>query len=156
MPKGQDQVYNLKDGSLQSSLADQFEAAVVALAGHGALKDRLSAAYCDHIEGIDEQELPLELQQDFSELTKAVHAARALPGDSVVRASVRKFSNDEAQRAAALIVRAYGLCVQAQSATAKVSLRFGSLTRNGTPLAALLALEGGNTSGPRPQHATGP
>ena len=141
---------------MQSALADQFEAAVISLVAHGALKDRLCAAYCDHLEGIDEQDLPVEVQQEFSELSKAMHTARALPGDSVVRASVRKFSNDEAQRAAALVVRAYGLCIQVQSATAKVPLRFGSLSRNGTPLAALLALEGGNASGPRPQHATGP
>jgi hypothetical protein len=35
------------------------------------------------------------------------HSARALPGDSVVRASVRKLSCEEAERCAALIVRTF-------------------------------------------------
>ena len=139
---------------MNSALADQLEAAVITLAGHGALKDRLSAAYCDHLEDIDAQELPLETQQDFTELSKAMHAARALPGDNVVRASVRKFSNEEAQRYAAIIVRVYGVEMEHQSTTVRTPVRIGAQSRSSAPLAALLTLEGGGNSGARPKHAT--
>ena len=97
---------------MHSALSAQLEAAVLALVGHGALKDRLCAAYCDHLDDIREQDLPEEVQREFSLMSRAMHAARALPGDSVVRASVRKFSNEQAQAFAALIVRTYVLRVQ--------------------------------------------
>ena len=40
-------------------------------------------------------------------MARVMHGARALPGDSVVRASIRKLSNEEAQRYAGLILRSY-------------------------------------------------
>ena len=141
---------------MNSALADQLEAAVVALAAHGALKDRLCAAYCDHLEDIDAQDLPLEAQQDFAELSLAMHAARALPGDNVVRASVRKFSNEEAQRYAACIVRLYGLEMHNRVEAVRIPARIGNPSRAAAPLAALLALEGGNHQGSaRAKHASG-
>jgi hypothetical protein len=140
---------------LNNALADQFEAAVIALASHGALKDRLATAYSNHLGDIDVQELPLEAQQDFTELSKVMHAARALPGDNVVRASVRKFSNEEAQRYAALIVRIYGLEMQNQNSTLRAPARIGVPSRGGTALAALLALEGGGGGAARNKHASG-
>ena len=140
---------------MNSALADQLEAAVVALAAHGALKDRLSAAYGDHLADIDAQDLSLEAQQDFAELSKAMHAARALPGDNVVRASVRKFSNEEAQRHAAMIVRLYGLEMQNQAEALRAPTRIGGPARATAPLAALLALEGVNPGNPRVKHARG-
>ncbi len=140
---------------MNSALADQLEAAVIALASHGALKDRLATAYCNHLADIDVHELPLETQQDFTELSQAMHAARALPGDNVVRASVRKFSNEEAQRYAALIVRIYGLEMQSQTSTQRAPARIGVPSRGNSPLAALLALEGGGSSTARNKHASG-
>ena len=146
---------------MNSALADQLEAAVTALAAHGALKDRLSTAYCNHLEDIDLQELPLEAQQDFAELTKAMHAARVLPGDSIVRASVRKLSNEEAQRYAAVIVRLYGLEMLNQSqlehtaTTLRNATRNAATARNAGPLAALLALDGGAGASARSKHASG-
>ncbi len=145
---------------MNSALADQLEAAVTALATQGALKDRLSTAYCNHLEDIDAQDLPLEAQQDFVELSKAMHAARVLPGDSIVRASVRKLSNDEAERYAALIVRLYGTEMLHQSqlettaTTLRAAARSGAAARAAAPLAALLALEGGSNS-VRSKHASG-
>jgi hypothetical protein len=140
---------------LNSALADQLEAAVIALASHGALKDRLATAYSNHLGDIDVQELPLESQQDFTELSRAMHAARALPGDDVVRASVRKFSNEEAQRYAALVVRIYGLEMQNQSSTLRSPARIGVPSRGNTALAALLALEGAGSGPARNKQASG-
>lgn len=140
---------------MNNTLAEQFEAAVIALASHGALKDRLATAYAGHLGDIDVQELPLEAQQDFTELGRAMHAARALPGDDVVRASVRKFSNEEAQRYAALIVRIYGLEMQNQNSTLRLPARIGGPLRGNTALAALLSLEGGGSGAARNKHASG-
>jgi hypothetical protein len=72
-----------------------------------------------------------------------------------VRASVRKFSNEEAQRYAALIVRVYGLEIQNQNATLRSPARIGAPSRGNTGLAALLALEGGGGGATRNKHATG-
>mgnify|MGYP001377219683 CR=1 FL=1 len=139
---------------LHSALTEQLEAAVITLAGHGVLKDRLCAAFTDHLADLDEHELPEEVQGEFSELSKAMHGARALPGDSVVRASVRKFSSEQAQRFATLIVRLYSAQMQSEYAAQRVLLRAGAAARNATPMAALLALEGGNTGLAQPRHAT--
>jgi hypothetical protein len=128
---------------MHSALSAQLEAAVLTLVGHGALKDRLCAAYSDHLDDIREHELPEEVQREFSVMSRAMHTARALPGDSVVRASVRKFSNEQAQAFAALIVRTYMLRVQALAAVPVGAARVAA-SRNATPVPALLALEGGN------------
>ena len=138
---------------MNNALADQLEAAVIALAAQGSLKDRLGAAYCNHLEDIDAHDLPLEAQQDFAELSKAMHAARALPGDNVVRASVRKFSNQEAQRYAAIIVRLYGLEMQNATEALTAPARLSGPPRAMAPLAALLALEGGNQANARTKRA---
>lgn len=127
---------------MHNALSKQLEAAVLTLVGHGVMKDRLCAAYCDHLDDIREQDLPEEVQGEFAAMSRAMHSARALPGDSVVRASVRKFSNEQAQGFAALIVRAYVLRVQAVAATPVGPARLGNAARNSPPLAALLGLEG--------------
>jgi hypothetical protein len=126
---------------MHSVLSAQLEAAVLVLVGHGALKDRLCAAYCDHLDEIREQDLPEEVQGEFAAMCRAMHGARALPGDSVVRASVRKFSNEQAQGFAALIVRAYVLRLKGQAATPVGPARLGNAARSAPPLASFLSLE---------------
>ncbi len=111
---------------MHSKLTGQLEAAVLTLVGHGALKDRLCASYCDHLDDIRQQDLPEEVQSEFSAMSRAMHGARALPGDSVVRASVRKFSIEQAQGFAALIVRTYVLRMQSLAATAVGPARLGT------------------------------
>lgn len=138
---------------MPSALSAQLEAAVLTLVGHGALKDRLCAAYCDHLDDIKEQDLPEEVRGEFAAMSRAMHGARALPGDSVVRASVRKFSNEEAQKFAALIVRTNTLRVQELAATPKGPARLGGPSRNAPPLAALLGLESGSAGGVQAKHA---
>ena len=134
---------------MHNALSAQLEAAVLTLVGHGALKDRLCAAYCDHLDDVKEYDLPEDVRREFLAMSHAMHGARALPGDSVVRASVRKFSNAEAQKFAALIVRTYELRIQELAATPKGPARLGGPSRNAPALAALLGLESG-TGGGRP------
>jgi hypothetical protein len=124
---------------MNSALTRKLEGAVTILTGHGALKDRLALAYSDYLEHLDLQELPEETQREFAELSLATHRARALPGDTIVRASIRKLSNEEAQRYASLAVRMYGLHM-ADLAAAQAPVR-DATPRIATPLATLLALE---------------
>jgi hypothetical protein len=42
-------------------------------------------------------------------MIQVLHHEHALPGDNVVRASIRKLSNQEVHRYAELVVRLYGL-----------------------------------------------
>jgi hypothetical protein len=139
---------------MHSALSVHLEAAVTALVGNGTLKDRLCTAWCEHLDGLSVHEMPEEAQDEFEALTRVMHGARALPGDSVVRASIRKFSNDEAERCAALILRLYRLRIEELTATPRVPARAASAPRESTPLAALLALEGGARSGARAKQAS--
>ena len=124
---------------MNSALTRKLEAAVTILTGHGALKDRLALAYSKYLEHLEQQELPEETQREFAELSLAMHRARALPGDTIVRASIRKLSNEETQRYASLAVRMYGLHM-AELALAQTPIR-SATTRSSAPLAALLALD---------------
>jgi len=90
-------------------LTARLEAAALSLTGPGTIKDRLLEAYCRHLEDIEESDLPGELGLEFGAMTKALHCAHALPGDDVVRASVRKLSNEQARHYAELVVRLYGM-----------------------------------------------
>lgn len=139
---------------MQSALSAQLEAATLALVGDGTLKDRLCAAFCDHLDDIPEAELPEEVQEEFAAMTRVMHGARALPGDSVVRASIRKLSSEEAQRYAGLILRTYALRIRELAATARTSPRAAIETRESTPLALLLALENNAQGGTRPKRAS--
>ena len=124
---------------MDSSLTHKLETAVTILIGHGALKDRLALAYADCLEQLDEQDLPIEVQDEFAQMTQAMHRARALPGDNIVRASIRKLSNEEAQRYAALVVRMYGLRMADQAAI-RTPVR-APAARGTSPLATLLGLD---------------
>jgi hypothetical protein len=139
---------------MQSALSAQLEAAALLLVGDGTLKDRLCAAFCDHLDDIVELELPEEVQEEFAAMTRVMHGARALPGDSVLRASIRKLSSEEAQRYAGLILRTYALRIRQLAATARSSPRTASAPPESTPLAALLALEGGSRGGTRSKQAS--
>jgi hypothetical protein len=144
---------------MQSALSAQLEAATLELVGDGTLKDRLCAAFCDHLDDISELDLPESVQEEFAAMARVMHGARALPGDSVVRASIRKLSNEEAQRYAGLILRTYALRIRELASTARTSPRAASAPREGTarestPLALLLALGSGTEGGTRPKRAS--
>lgn len=90
-------------------LSARLEAAALSLTGPGQLKDRLVEAYRCYLEDIAENEVPGELGAEFAQMSQALHRAHALPGDDVVKASVRKLSNEEARQYAELVIRLYGM-----------------------------------------------
>src|SRR4051794_13333259 len=102
---------------MHSALTAHLESAVTELIGNGTLKERLHAAWCTHLDGLDVQDLPEDAQEEYAAIVKLMHGARALPGDNVVRASIRKFSNQEAARCAALVLRLWRLRILELAAT---------------------------------------
>jgi hypothetical protein len=111
---------------MPAHLIDRLEAAVTTLSGNGALKERLCHAYARHLDAIDLEALPPSLRGEFASLANTLHSARALPGDSVVRASVRKLSSEEAERCAALIVRAFTQVAAGVADSAPPALKIAS------------------------------
>jgi hypothetical protein len=116
------------------NLTDRLESACVCLVGPGTIKDRLIEAYGKCLADLTEDDFPKELRSDFAELARALHRERALPGESTVRASVRKLSPEEARHYTTLIVRAYGALAGNSDAPA-------ASTRMVAPLARLLAAD---------------
>ncbi len=83
---------------------DCFHAALTVLAGHGHIKQRLIKAYEDHLGDIDEEDLPIALQQAFADLRQTLNRVTPHNGESRVCASVRKMSVDEASECASQLV----------------------------------------------------
>ena len=121
-------------------LKRELELAVVTLSGAGTLKDRLCLAYINHLQDLNLElaDLPVELEREYALMSSAMHQACALPGESVVRASIRKLSNADAERFASLIVRLFSVL-----ATERLAMRSLPSRRVGTPLAALLSADTG-------------
>ncbi|HEY6452055.1 MAG TPA: hypothetical protein VIX87_05610 [Steroidobacteraceae bacterium] len=113
-----------------------MEAAALSMTGPGSIKDRLLDAYCSHLEDVQEADVPGALGAEFAEMSQALHRAAALPGDDVVKASVRKLSNDEAKRYAELVVRLYGTF-----AGMKHQIGNGRANRSAAPLLKFLSVE---------------
>jgi hypothetical protein len=90
------------------SLSERFEAAASTLVGSESVKDRLGMAWSNHLADLELRDFPRDVREEFEQLKLALSRERALPGDTVLKASLRKLSAAEATRYAALIVRTYG------------------------------------------------
>ena len=119
-------------------LSTRLEAAALSMTGPGSIKDRLLDAYRSHLEDVQESDLPGSLGPEFAEMIQALHRAQALPGDDVVKASVRKLSNEEARRYAELVVRLYGMF-----AGMKHQIHNARSNRSSAPLLKFLSVEAG-------------
>ena len=85
-----------------------FQGATLSLARSGALKERLTEAYRNHLCCIDETELPRELRDDFRSFSRALTRERPLlRGEDAFRATLRKMSNGEAEAAATSVVKMF-------------------------------------------------
>ncbi|HZX24063.1 MAG TPA: hypothetical protein VFF18_11040 [Woeseiaceae bacterium] len=91
-----------------SPLTKHFQEAVLALAGHAPIKQRLVCAYSDHLSAVHDEDLPRRLLGRFSDLRRRLHSVTPLNGEGPVRASVRKMSGPEAADCAKIIVALYG------------------------------------------------
>lgn len=87
---------------------DRFHAALLVLAGHGHIKQRLIRAFEDHLAEIHEDELPIAMRQSFADLRYEMQRVAPLNGEGPICASVRKMSLQEASECAGRIVSLFG------------------------------------------------
>ena len=96
-----------------------FQGATLSLARSGALKERLTDAYRNHLCCIEETELPRELRDDFRSFSHALTRERPLlRGEDAFRATIRKMSNGEAEAAATSVVKMF-CALQRSSGTSR-------------------------------------
>jgi hypothetical protein len=86
---------------------DRLETATLHFARSGAIKERLEAAWRQCLANIEADDVPHELRLQFLELTAQMQRERPLRGEDAVRATIRKMSNEEAERHASVIVRMF-------------------------------------------------
>ncbi len=86
---------------------DRFYAAVSVLATHGHIKQRLMNAYGDHLDDIDEEELPESIRESFANLRHEMYRVTPLNGEGSICASVRKMSAEDAGDCAVSVVSLY-------------------------------------------------
>ena len=91
-----------------STAWDKFQSATLSLARSGAIKDRLTDAYRNYLALVAEDELPKELREEFRAFSRALTRERpVLRGEDAFRATIRKMSNDEADKVASAVVRLF-------------------------------------------------
>lgn len=86
---------------------DRLESATLHFARSGAIKERLEAAWRQSLANIEADDVPHELRLQFIELASQMQRERPLRGEDAVRATIRKMSNEEAERHASVIVRMF-------------------------------------------------
>ncbi len=120
---------------------DLFEAATVSLTRAAPIKDRIAAAYRKYLVYIHEEDLPVDVWEEFRALTDTLtRVGPELRGDDALRATVRKMSNSDAEIAASAVVRMFG---SVSRATAKAPREREATTQiNGTNVVPLHAATG--------------
>jgi hypothetical protein len=98
---------NTNAGSNVSPYAQRFGEATQELIGDGPIKQRLAAAYTDHLAELAEADLPATLRPEFDELQAAMTRVPPAGNETRVRASVQKMSPAEAVAHAATILKLY-------------------------------------------------
>ena len=97
---------------------DLFEAATVSLTRSAPIKDRLADAYRNYLVYVHEEDLPIDVCEEFRALTDTLtRVCPELRGDDALRATVRKMSNNDAATAASAVVRLFGAVSRASAVT---------------------------------------
>jgi hypothetical protein len=98
---------------MNSSAWEKLQGATLSLARSGALKDRITEAYRNHLSMLDETELPKDLRETFRTVSYSLTREPPLVrGDDAFRATIRKMSNGEAEEVATSVVRLFGAVQQ--------------------------------------------
>ena len=84
-----------------------FYAAVLVLAGHGYIKQRLVKAYEENLAVIKDEELPIAVKQSFADLKHMMSRVDPVRREGPIRASIRKMSVEEADECAHKIIDLY-------------------------------------------------
>ena len=97
---------------------ERFHAALIVLAGHGHVKQRLIEAFEKHLADIDEDDLPIAVKQSFADLRREMHRVAPSHGEGPICASVRKMSLEEAGDCAGRIATVFAEVARCQGDTA--------------------------------------
>lgn len=103
-----------------SSAWEHFFAATAILASSGPIKHRLAEAYRTHLAGLDADEVPKEIREEFCSLSTCMCCVAPLRGETAVQATVRKMSDLEAGSIAMRIVNMLGVLARLQPARPKL------------------------------------
>ena len=87
---------------------DRFHAALLVLAGHGHVKQRLIKAFEENLADIEDDELPIAVKQSFADLRHKMHRVSPLNGEGAICASVRKMSLTDASDCAGRVATLFG------------------------------------------------
>jgi hypothetical protein len=90
-----------------SRVYDRLESATLLLTRSGAIKERLEGAWRQCLANVEADDVPREVRLQFLELSAQIQRERPLRGEDAVRATIRKMSNEEAERHAGVIVRMF-------------------------------------------------
>ncbi len=82
----------------------KFRSAALVLARSGTVKERLHAAYRQHLCDLEAESLPGEIRDDFNALLRCLTRERPLRGEDAATATIRKLSADEAEQLSALMI----------------------------------------------------
>jgi hypothetical protein len=94
---------------------DRFHAALIVLAGHGHVKQRLIDAFERHLADIDEDDLPIIVKQSFADLRREMTRITPSQGEGAICASVRKMSLKEAGDCAGRIATIFAEVARCQA-----------------------------------------
>lgn len=97
-----------------SNAWESFFAATAVLASAGPVKHRLFEAYRSHLLGLDQEDLPKEIREEFSSICSCMSCVRPLRGETAEQATVRKMSDVEAGQIAVRIVNMLGVIARVQ------------------------------------------
>jgi len=92
-----------------SDHVNRFYAALLVLAGHGRIKQRLVKAYEENLAIIEDEDLPIAVKQSFADLRHMMRRVDpVMKREGRIRASVRKMSVGEADECAHKMIDLYG------------------------------------------------
>ena len=109
-----------------SRVYDRLESATLLLTRSGAIKERLEGAWRQCLANIESDDIPRDVRLQFLELTAQMQRERPLRGEDAVRATIRKMSNEEAERHAGVIVRMFCRMTRQQELELPLPLPNGS------------------------------
>ncbi len=91
-----------------SDHVNRFYAALLVLAGHGRIKQRLVKAYEENLAIIEDEDLPIAVKQSFADLRHMMNQVDpVMKREGRIRASVRKMSAAEADECAHKMIDLY-------------------------------------------------
>jgi hypothetical protein len=107
-----------------STTLERFEGATLSLTRSVHIKERLTDAYRNYLALVEEDELPIELREEFRELSHALtREPPLLRGEDSIRATVRKMSCGEAENAAGRVVCLFAILSRVQIAGSRAKAK---------------------------------